>query len=69
MAKRQKRLTRRQKIEASRQQRIEEQAALKQAVASLGDRVAALEAPNVEPAKPVGRPKRDFIGMKKGGSE
>lgn len=64
MAKQPKRLTRREKIELAKQQRVAEQAALKAEVADLKERVATLEAPAVVEVKPQGRPNRDFIGKK-----
>ena len=59
MAKRQKRPTRRQKIEASRLAKIEEAKSLKKQVASLDDRVSKLEKPKTVAE---GRPGRNFIG-------
>lgn len=59
MAKQQKRMTRRQKIEASRLTAIEEKKQLRSAVASLEKRVDRLEKPKIVAE---GRPVRNFIG-------
>lgn len=58
MAKQQKRMTRRQKIEASRLAAIEEKKQLRSAVASLDNRVSKLEKPKTVAE---GRPVRNFI--------
>lgn len=68
MAKQAKRLTRRDKINASKAEAL----ALKKTVANLDKRVSKLEKPDPGPTmieQPKERQKRDFFGKKKGKPE
>lgn len=65
MAKRQKRPTRREKIAASKAAALAEREALKNAVASLEDRVTIIEAAQPKAPQPKDPRKREFFGKAK----